>query len=239
MLSKEWARLVPVGGIVVHQDVLYKDANDVHLEERNQVKKLFYEDREYMSLIGVGLPRYTTMGLNKQFAVYIYNHGDDLVGLIVGYELLKNPDGYGKDDYFYAKLVHPKYRRSKYSRHMESAFFYMIFFSGVAKRLYTYAPYTGDDTNLLTMMDLKRMPCSSAGLGCTGWGTKFCDFMSIPKKVQVYGKPHVILQLDGDMYRGLEEKDFIEAAPDKDPQVIRDWLKDVNKGSTAIREIQK
>jgi hypothetical protein len=230
---KGCSRLIPRGGVVI-RGMSYIDVNDVLLEDRMATKKFFAEDYEYGEAVRRGLAHYRTMEIGRQFIVYVYKNLD-LLGCLLSFELLNNMDGYGKGDFNHSQLIYPKYRHTQFSRYSSLNFRHMMFRSGVANKIYVYAPSSRSKSHsFLDAMDVSKMPCAS-GLPFEFIDIRFSEHISVSKRLHLEGVPFLILEFDGEKYRKLTLDDFAESVPNKGKELVAQWLSEADHASELVR----
>ena len=225
-----WNRLLPLGGVVIYPDILYKDVNDVLTKERTDTELFFHTYAAYRRR-----PLFKGNWVPRQYCAYIYKN-DKLLGCILSHEILDNPDGYGEEDFEFFKLLYPDYRNTKYARYMTADFLHIMFMSDIAKRLYAYVP------SKLTMskyffdvMDTHQMPC--VGVRFSSDNLEVQKYIKISKTFVVGEQSYAIVEFDGDTYREMDLVNYMSAVPGRNLQILDRWFKDMNDAAQAVKEL--
>lgn len=227
-------RFLPKEGVQVYPNVFYYDINDIDHKLRMYYKQFFEYDKEYRPLTQRGRKMDRGKNINKKYCSYIYKD-DNLVGLILLFEYLDNPDGYGKNDYRYTKLIMPEYRGTKYSRYCGADIMHMVFVSGLAKRLYTYAVANKLVGTYVDQIDLKA-PCMGEVYESDG---PIQEYMKITKKLKTPYGPYVILEFNGETYNKMDLKKYFLAAPGRTEEVAIKWIKEMDHAASIMKETIK
>lgn len=223
MLTK-FDRLLPVGGVTISPDIVYRDVNDIGRDEREYVRDFFLNDAEYNATklpVVMANPR-------RQYCAYVYKDGE-CVGTFAAKEYMTNLWNFGIDDFYYAKRVFPKFRRTKYSRYASADFIHMMFMSGLARNMYAATRGSGKDGVLWEAVDTNS-PCMGVMYPTDG--------PDVQKYIKIISKfdRWVILHLVGVIYRHMDLFAYMNQVPGRNPDVVNRWLYEMDLAAKAVRE---
>lgn len=230
MTLNKFHRFIPTKGIKIFPDILYVDINDISEEKKFFYKNFFESDKDYEPLAKKGREIPHGSNIDRKYCSYVFKK-DSLIGIILFFEYLDNPDGYGKDDFRYTKLIMPEYRKTKYSRYAGSDMIHMILVSGIAKRLYTYSVENKKTGTYIERIDLNA-PCMGKVYPTDG---PVQQYMLISKEIKtVYGN-YVILEFNGDIYNSMNLKKYFLTVPGRTEQLAEKWIKQMNHAAELMK----
>ena len=223
-------RFIPTTGIQIYPDIYYYDINDIKEKTRIYYKQFFEFDKEYKPLTQRGRKMNRGSNINRKYCSYVYKK-KSLIGLILFFEYLDNPDGYGKNDFRYTKLIMPKYRRTKYSRYAGADLVHLIFVSGLANRLYTYNVANKTSGTYIDRIDLSA-PCMGKVYSTDG---PVQEYMKITKDIETPYGPYVILEFNGEIYNNMNLKKYFMAVPGRTEELADKWIKQMNEAAIIMK----
>lgn len=232
---QNWDRLLPSEGIIIFPDVIYKDANDISIENRTTIRTYFKYDSQYLShATTINTPKGNK--IDRKYCIYVYKK-DKLLGCILTQEILDNPDGYGKDEFELIKLLRPEYRFTKYARYMVSDFLHFMFKSNIAKKLYSYVPAKSTTSKyFLDVMDSDKMPCIGIRYISDSIGVQ--KYISVKKIIDDSEQLFAILEFDGKIYNNMNLFEYMNVVPNRKPETINRWLYEMDNAAKQIKELQ-
>lgn len=234
MRLNNFNRFIPKNGIQVYPNVRYYDINDISEKTRLYYKQFFEKDKEYKPLTHRGRKMARGTIISRKYCSYVYKK-ENLIGLILLFEYLDNPDGYGKNDFRYTKLIMPEYRGTKYSRYCGADIMHMVFTSNFIKRLYTYAVANKKHGTYVDRIDLKA-PCMGIVYPSDG---SIQEYMKITKSLETPYGPYVILEFNGDLYNNTDLKKYFLAAPGRTEELADKWIKQMNLAASIVKKTIK
>jgi len=232
---QNWDRLLPSEGIIIFPNILYKDVNDISLEEREITRKFFKYNPTYLT-------HTTSININKgsqidrKYCIYAYK--DDIcIGCILSQEILDNPDGYGKYDFENIKLVYPEYRQTKYVRYLMSDFLHLMFKSGIAKYLYAYVPIKSSASLFFyDIIDMNKMPC--IGKRYISDTPDVQKYISINHPFKYNDNHFAILEFNGEIYNSMDLVTYMSAVPNRSLETIKRWIKEMDNAAKQVKKLQ-
>jgi len=230
---QNWDRLLPETGIIIFPNIIYKDVNDISIEERESTRKFFKSNTAYLShTISVNINKGNQ--IDRSYCVYVYKD-DDCLGCVLSQEILDNPDGYGKYDFENLKLIYPQYRGTKYIRYLMSDFLHIMFKSEIAKRLYAYVPIKLVSSSFFyDVIDIDKMPC--IGKRYSSDALKVQTYINIKHPFKCGDYDFGILELDGDIYNQMNLVEYMSKIPNRDPKIIKRWIKEMDHAAKLVKE---
>lgn len=227
-------RFIPPGGIRIFPDIYYYDINDIREKTRTYYKNFFDRDNDYKTLSKRGKKIPHGSDINRKYCSYVYKK-ENLIGLILFFEYLDNPHGYGLNDFRYTKLIMPEYRKTKYSRYAGSDMIHMILVSGIAKKLYTYSVANKQTGTYLDRIDLNA-PCMGKVYPTDG---PVQEYMRITKDIETPYGPYVILEFNGDIYNKMDLKKYFLTVPGRTEDLAVKWIIQMNEAAEIMKNTIK
>jgi len=234
---KTYNRLIPKEGIEIaimgKPGILYKDVNDINMELRQEVHNFFWGDKDYEKVRSLASPIPKGNTVKRRYCIYGWA-GDELIGNVFYTEYLDNPDGYGEGDFFTHKLIYPKFRWTKYSRHISTNLMDIFFIKNLINRVYSYVPVfkEGEDWDWWSRVD-QRVPCFGKMYPTDGPTVQ--EYMSVTKvhKGQE-GVDVLLIEMDGEKYRAMDWWKYFMAAPGREPEPVREWMKTIKEAADLV-----
>lgn len=202
----KFQRFIPKEGLVrVHPGITYKDANDVSEDIRWDNRHYIVENPIWNKLVQLSKLIDKGSQVGRRYCVYCYR-GEGLIGRIILTEILDNPDGYGKNDFLYNKMIYPEFEHSHWSRSVSGDIFHVTFESGLANNLYAYIPKAEHpkDSNFFYDLIDKTLPCFPKTLPGDGPDTQ--KYIIVKK---IYPS-HVLVEYNGEIYRSMNQYDYMK-----------------------------
>lgn len=228
----QFDRLLPIGGVCVYPEVRYIDSNDVSVETRLELKRFLRNNESYKQLLSYRECLLGGTQTRRKYGIYVYRK-EDLIGALTLVEILDNPEGYGENDFYFGKIIWPKYRYTKYSRYAASDLFHMVFKSNLANNLYSYFlvdPKTTGET-FWDRVD-RSMPC--LGILYSTDGPDVQKYMILKKEVPARDKKFMLLEFNGDIYRSMDLKSYFMNSPGRTEEVVDKWLKEMDGAANKV-----
>lgn len=228
-----FSRLIPARGIYIAPKLLYKDVNDVDISERSACKTICGQDPGYRVLMNMG--QYIAKGniYDRRFCVYIYND-KDLIGNIVFTEILDNPHGYTKRDFFYVKWILPEYQHTKYSRYAIGDMIHILFKSNIANRLYVYMPARDVKSDFFFDQIKEDCPCCSKRYPSDNANVQ--KYIISKGITATFPVKYVLIEFNGDIYRNMDLEEYLMAGGHRKIEAVRAWLKEMD---FAVEEVKR
>ncbi len=228
-------RFLPDSGVNVYPYITYRDVNDIESQERHETKHFFRNDPVYheLSVRGQNIQKGSVSG--HKLASYVYRNGESL-GVLMFLEILDNPHGYGVEDFFFVKWIYPQYRNTKYSRYAFADLMHILFFSGIAKRLYVYAPSKIGDGSFFDRVD-STLPCT--GKYYSGDGPTLQPYISVKEEIQTEAGPYILVEFNGTVYMGMDLEKYFLSGPGRSVAIVRQWLLEMNGVAQMVGELWK
>ena len=231
--------LIPYPELVIFPDIHYVDGYDMSQRHIAETRRFFANDEEYKKL---SLYRkYLNLDncpVSRAFNIHVFK-GNSKLGLIRFVEIQNHPEGYGIGDFRIIKLIYPEYRRTKYSRYVVADLVHILFFSGIAKRIYFYQRgptgvenFTG---NCYCDINQESPPCASPKLPTDD--KEVSRFVSVKKVIPTnLGYSIVLYEEDGENYVRQDHKAHLMAPPGRKEEVVDRWLIEMNTAAKKVKD---
>ena len=212
----QFHRLLPEGGVTIriYDNIVFVDVNDLDRNERLRSKVYLREDKFYSVMLNEmkGIKRGSI--IDRRYCVYV-RKGSQYIGRGILTEFLDNPNGYGKNDFNYTKLVYPEFVGGIYSRYLTSTILYMMLRSNAAKTIYAYlrANPNADCHNTFFLNRIDRtQPC--VPLIHPGDSQDVQKFAIIRAEIGRlrFAVLYLLVEYNGDIYRAMDQYDYISGA---------------------------
>jgi len=233
----KFGRLISPDGITIYPAIQYIDSNDITDAERLRTKTFFANDPQY--IVTMGLASYVPKGtkLGRQFCVYAHRlDTGDSIGNVKFNEVLDNPHGFGAGDFHYVKWIFPEYRYTKYSRYVIGDLIYLMFMSNTANRLYVYVPLKNegvDDAKFwMGNVDKQMAPCLSRQYDSDS--PEVQKYIKVKQIIEGFNKKYMLLEFDGDIFRKMDHRAYLSAAPGRSTETVDRWLDEMQKAVEKI-----
>ncbi|OGM10665.1 hypothetical protein A2Z67_06155 [Candidatus Woesebacteria bacterium RBG_13_36_22] len=229
-------RLLPPEGVWVYPEVWYRDINDISMEDRMEARKYLFNDDSYKALLQYR--KYIKRGskIGRMFALHVFRKMDIVCALTMT-EFLDNPEGYGIGDFYFGKVVWPKFKHTKYSRYAASDLFHMVFKSNLAHSMYSYFLVKRETTGVTFWDRVDRsIPC--LGIMYPTDGPDVQKYMIIKKEVETGDRKCMILELNGDIYRSMDLKAYFMTAPNRKEEIVDKWLLEMDDAAKKVAVMQ-
>ena len=141
---------------------------------------------------------------SRKFRFFAY-HDWKLMAAYTYTEILDNPDGYGKGDFYHERYIFPEYRKSFLVRFASADIIYFMFKSGLAKRFYSYLQLKtqGAEGKLLwDLIDIPANPCMPLIL--KNDGPEVQTYLFITKKMDTEKGRFGILETNGNLFNNMD-----------------------------------
>ncbi len=236
-------RLLPQGGtelIRISENAEYRvscsDINDFPDSFNDAIRNIMRNDSDpniaSHSHINIGKE------FGKTFRIYVFLNSQVII-IESLFEILDNPDGYGHEDFLLQNYIFPCYRQTKYVRWANSDLFYLMFHSGLAKRIYTYIKSKDSvSSNPFQKIDLSESPCVAKIYPSDG--PLIQKYISIPKTINTNKGDYSIMEFNGSEYLKMDHKEYHKnaAAPGTALSNYDEWRMAIDEIVSKMKEIK-
>jgi len=226
-------RLLPSEGTTIYPGVNYRDVNDISANVRRGVKQVFRYDSVYQKLHNQGYSISKGSKIGRRYCLYATSVKDeDIIGTIILTEYLDNPDGYGRDDFWYNKWIFPRYRQQHESRCVSGDTMHMMSLSGVANHLYCY-PYSKSRNNFALFRHDRSLPCASPIYDSDG--PEIQSYIIVRKEFDTIYGPRFLMEMNCEMYRTMDRVAYMKTGSRSLERVLT-ALRDMDQAAELVKK---
>jgi hypothetical protein len=216
---KTFDRMLPRGGIETERrfthtsyKLLHIDVNDVGPSVQEEIKQTFRKDFDQYGVSIEHIP--TGVEIGRQFRVYDIKDSN-IVAVRSFHEMLDNPHGYGIGDFLAMTFVLPEFHQSYLLRAAEADLFHIAFKAGLMRRIYAYIKMQDSVQPETEPNPWKRI--DEGVVRCLGKTFKsntpeVQKYISISKTLDTEKGRFSIFEVNGDIYNGMDLKDYYTTA---------------------------